>query len=487
MKNSLRFCFGMFLLTALPGLAHALDIGVSYVVYATPDKPYVEINLEVSAGTVMYRHVDSTHLQAGVEVLMLLKKGDQVTAFQKYILSSPVVRYPQALLDVKRFELPAGDYVLEVQVVDTNDSLNARTVTRNFQVAIPPTIYLTELQLLGGYKPDKSDNIFTKNGYFMEPLPFGFYDRIATNLAFYAEVYHADKSLSDSTYLVRYFLEQEKGNGIKTMISAGSQRKKTGPIAAILVQMDIRKVESGNYALTVELRSKTNVLLASRTLPFQRSNPLYQINENEITDDLVAQQFVQPLNEKTLRYALQAVGVLAKGDDSQTLKNILSGGDLKQMRFYLFRHFAREDPNNPEEAYNRYMQAAVAADNKFKSGFRYGFETERGRTFMRFGRPDDMIHIEDDPSAPPYEIWIYNSFPKTNQSTVKFLFYNPSLAGEDFILLHSTARGEINNPRWERVLYAKNAGEQYEGDNAQDATTMKANVNRHARQYFEDL
>jgi len=61
------------------------------------------------------------------------------------------------------------------------------------------------------------------------------------------------------------------------------------------------------------------------------------------------------------------------------------------------------------------------------------------------------------------------------------------LAGEDYITLHSTARGEINNPRWERVLYARNAGEQYDGDNTQDATTMQRNVNRNARVYFESF
>jgi hypothetical protein len=74
----------------------------------------------------------------------------------------------------------------------------------------------------------------------------------------------------------------------------------------------------------------------------------------------------------------------------------------------------------------------------------------------------------------------------TNQRNVKFLFYNPTLAGDDFVTLHSTARGEISNPRWERDLYARNAGEQYDGDNYQDATQMQRNVNRNARVYFED-
>lgn len=157
------------------------------------------------------------------------------------------------------------------------------------------------------------------------------------------------------------------------------------------------------------------------------------------------------------------------------------------MRFYVFRHFVRLDQNNPEAAFKSFIENANAVHARFQSGFRYGFETDRGRTYLRFGKPDDMVHVEDDPSAPPYEIWIYYNFPKTGQQNVKFLFYNPSLAGEDFILLHSTARGEIRNPKWERVLYSRNAADQEEGDNYNDATNVQRNLGRNARVYFEDF
>jgi GWxTD domain-containing protein len=175
------------------------------------------------------------------------------------------------------------------------------------------------------------------------------------------------------------------------------------------------------------------------------------------------------------------------GKDPEELKNILFANNMEDMRYFLFRYFVRMDANNPEMAWRAYMETANAVDKKFTSGFRYGFETDRGRTFMKYGKPDDLIHVEDDPSAPPYEIWVYYNFPKTNQRNVKFLFYNPTLAGDDFITLHSTARGEINNPKWETKLYKRNAGNEFAGDNDFDATQMKSNVNRNARVYFEDF
>ncbi|MCW5921047.1 MAG: GWxTD domain-containing protein [Saprospiraceae bacterium] len=468
-------------------LAHALDAGVSYAVYATPEKPYLEINIEIAAASVMYRHVDSVMLQAGVEVLILVKQGDETVKFDKYVLNSPLVDFPQALLDVKRMSLPNGDYLLEISFVDVNDPENKALFKRPLKVAVGTQIHLSEVQLLRSFRRDDTDNPFTKNGFFLEPLPFLFYDQGAKLLAFYAEIYHSNKDIQDPAYLVRYFIEQEKGNDVTNLISIGHQRKKPSPIDAVLVQMDISKLESGNYFLTVEVRNAANELLATRKVAFQRSNPLLELPEKELTEEFVHQQFVQHLDEAALRYGLRAVSAYAIGEEPEMLKNILQGGDLSKMRFYLFRHFMREDPNNPEQAYKKFLELAAAVDKKFRSGFRYGFETDRGRTFLRFGRPDDLVTVENEPGAVPYEIWVYYKFPKTQQNNVKFLFYNPSLAGEDYLLLHSTARGEISNPRWERVLYSRNSTEYVEDGNYHDATGTQRNLGRNARQYFQDF
>ena len=59
------------------------------------------------------------------------------------------------------------------------------------------------------------------------------------------------------------------------------------------------------------------------------------------------------------------------GDKSESLKEILKTKDLKEMRFFLFRHFVEQDANNPEEAYYKYIAVANAAQKKFASGFRW--------------------------------------------------------------------------------------------------------------------
>ena len=92
--------------------------------------------------------------------------------------------------------------------------------------------------------------------------------------------------------------------------------------------------------------------------------------------------------------------------------------------------------------------------------------------------------MPDEPSAPPYEIWIYNFLVETNQTGVKFLFYNEELAPNEFRLLHSTCRGELQNPRWEVELYKSDRLAPI--GNVVDANTVQDGFNRNARRYFSD-
>ena len=144
-------------------------------------------------------------------------------------------------------------------------------------------------------------------------------------------------TVSDESYLVRYFIEQELGNGATNLISIGSQQKKTAAVSALLVPIDIGKLKSGNSSLTVELRNATNELLSKRKVYFQRSNPFVEIQETELTESMVEKQFVSNLNEENLRYSLRAISALLEGDDTEALKSILKGSDLKSMRYFLFQ------------------------------------------------------------------------------------------------------------------------------------------------------
>ena len=129
---------------------------------------------------------------------------------------------------------------------------------------------------------------------------------------------------------------------------------------------------------------------------------------------------------------------------------------------------------------------ARAVDQTFRSGFRKGIETDRGYIYLKYGQPNDVIKEYNEPDAFPYEIWSYNGLKVKGQTNVKFLFYNPSKASQDFLLLHSTCYGETQNPRWEIELYRSVSSTQMEGSDYRNGTRMQDNGFRNARRYFEN-
>jgi len=131
------------------------------------------------------------------------------------------------------------------------------------------------------------------------------------------------------------------------------------------------------------------------------------------------------------------------------------------------------------------MEIAKAVDKTYQRNVGFGFESDRGYIFLKYGKPNNIVSVEDEPTAPPYEIWIYNYLEETKQTDVKFLFYNKTLAANDMQLLHSTVRGEYSNPRWELELYGNDPNTA--SINQIDGRNASPGFNRRAREYFTDF
>ncbi|KAA3636927.1 MAG: hypothetical protein DWQ02_07510, partial [Bacteroidetes bacterium] len=265
-----------------------------------------------------------------------------------------------------------------------------------------------------------------------------------------------------------------------------NMRKQPADILPVLMQLDISNLRSGEYTLKVEVRDRNKGLLSQRSVEFLRSNPFLDAKEILLEEVNLKQEFVAELTNEQLRYSLLAMTPILPQNDVEVVNLMLKEENFDAQRMYLFSFWAKQDPISPKTAYGDYINVAAAVDKTFRSGFRYGFETDRGYFFLKYGRPNDIVRVETEQSAPPYEIWSYYEFPKTGQRNVHFLFYNPSLAAEDFVILHSTAIGEFNNPNWERDLY-RDAPNEIEGTDYFGDTGVQDNFNRRAKRILEDF
>lgn len=473
------FLFGVAAAQGLQGTAELYR-------FQANDKPFVEVFFYVLGSTVTQQEVDTGQYRGAVELLYFIERADgEVVAGDKYNLLSPASEAPVDFMDIKRIGIGPGDYHLVVEYRDRADTANALEIKTPFTIPGLESGYSqSDIQLVSAYgKKEAGAENFEKNSVFIQPLPYAFYHQGYDKLTFYNELYHTNQILQKDFYISYHVSTFD--NPQEHLLTA---HKKLSPaeVNPLLIDLDISNLSSGDYLLQVEVHKPDKELISQREVRFTRSNPQADQEYSEKWQLDARASFAQSLSIDQLDYSLRALQPIISSSENEVLNYLLKKGEDKNKRFFLHRIWYGRNPEDPFAAYSKYMDVASWVDKKFAAAFGYGFEMDRGHIYLKYGQPDDIVGVEDEPSAPPYEIWIYYDFPKTNQSNVKFLFYNPSLAGNDYRLLHSTAVGELNNPRWEVQLYGDVPNEVM-GDNHLDATSVQDNFHRNARYYFNDF
>lgn len=464
----------------------ALDASITHACYKSAQGNYIEFNIYVLGRSVEWAQLDSIDSQARIELGIFFKQKGQVVQFDKYAMNSPKSIDPINFEDMHRYAIANGIYDLEVTLKDMNKDekpiVYKSTVIVDYDNEL---LRQSDIMLLGYIKPDSTEGAtHVKYGYFMEALPFNFYDSRHSNLIFYSEIYNADKGIGED-FIVSYSIQKLFAQANEKPLLIASKRKKAEPHIVNILQMDISGLESGNYRFVVSVRNRANELLNEKEVMFQRSNPNMEPKADTISADALSSEFVGKMEEKELRYTLKSILMKVPEDDVAIVNQMVKNKDLSAQRMYIFKYFSKISPTLPEQAHDEYSVIAKAVDKMFNNGFGYGFETDRGRVYLKYGRPDDIITVENEMNAPPYEIWSYNKIDKTQQTNVKFLFYNPNLMVNGYRQLHSTCRGETNNPRWVTELY-KNVPNEQTGSLIDGNGGVQKNFNRRAQELMND-
>ena len=464
----------------------AVEASVSHACFkGTPDN-FIEFNIYIIGQSVKWNQVDTTDSQANVEVSILFKQGGKIVQFDKYAIKSPKALDPINFVDVKRYGLKNGVYDIEVQFKDLNKAGNESVYRSNIIVDFDNiNLRQSDIQLLSFYEADSlNQREGSKNGIFMEALPFSFYDRNFTNLIFYNEMYNTDQNIPED-FLVTYSVVRVTGGQNEKPAIVTHRRKKPAALITNLLSFDITQLESGNYLFIVTIRNKNNDLISEKQTFFQRSNPSFN-RLDTISTEAIKEEFVTKMEEKDLRYSIRAIMMLIPDEDVAIMNEMLKSKNLETQRLYLFKYWAKKSAMLPEQAHDEYMMTARSVDRIYGNGMGFGFDTDRGRLFMKYGRPTDVITVENEIDAPPYEIWVYDKIEKNQQTNVKFIFYNPLLVANGYRLLHSTCRGEIQNPRWKSDLYRNAPDASKTGSYIDGTGNVNRGFNRRAEQLFND-
>lgn len=438
-----------------------LEVYFMYSTFNSPDGPYIETYLSTIGNTAVFAKNENGKFQSQVEITMIFKKADSVVAINKYNLSSPEITDTSGakpnFIDLQRVSLENGIYNYSMIIKDLNSENKGYEFNDIIRIDFNPTsLQFSGIQLIESITPAKTESMLTKNGFDLLPYISNFYPSNMNKLSFYTEIYNSDKTINDD-FIVRYYIENFQTN---SEIESCSRFKKlsSSSIVPLSGDINIETLKSGNYNLVVEIKNRDNESLLKSKYFFQRSNPKAGSEENLealIQDMDIATSFAGDMTSKdSLAEYISCLRPIADQNEQNFIDYQIESSSIETLQNYFMQFWLSRNNVNPGEIWRQYKEQVDFVDKFYRTQINRGYESDRGRVYLKYGAPNDIYVSKHEPSAYPYEIWHY--YRVLDENNKKFIFYNPNIAGKEYVLLHSDLTGEVKTPNWERVLSKRN-------------------------------
>lgn len=470
------------LLLSYGSFAGNLKAYFTYCTFNSPaDGPYIETYLNVVGGSAIYGKTDQNTFQGEIEITYIFKQGDEIIKFKKYNLLSPEIEDSLSLrvnfMDQQRIPLPNGNYEFDISIRDLNSNDPPFKSTQPLTVNYPANkVSISDIQLIEATKKSTEKNILSKSGLDIIPYTSDFYSEDFEKIAFYCEIYNINKSIGDETdYLISYFIESYEGLQVVGNYK-GFIREKAKIASSILKTFNIKELPSGNYNLVIEARDKNNTLLINRKIFFQRSNP--SVSPLLMTNDF-QKTFVSKMSKSELLEHIKSTEPIANNIETDFARNQLNVDDDELLRQYFFNFWSKRNETDPEGAWKNYYEEVKKVNELFSTVIKKGYTTDRGRIFLKHGKPNTRSEFPSEPNAYPYEIWHYHKI--DNFSNKRFVFYSRDLSTNEYPLIHSDMPGYTNNPQWKIQLHRR-TNQPFE----QDAGEQDPHYGGRASDYFNN-
>ena len=442
---------------------------LSTTVYDAPGlTPYIENALAFECRSAVYKQFEPGKFKATVEITTAFRPtGDSLICnFSKIALDSPVVtdtsNLDGAFIDQQRFSLPNGEYEMEISVVDLNaekaiPSRDKVTVEVDFPDAAPA---ISDILFFDEYVKAGAKSTCSKSGYDFLPRVYPFYGSTDDKLKFYVELYNSNLLYSEGKFMVNYYIETSESSS-RMQDYYYAKRFDVSKVNIMLNTIDISDLPSGNYYLVVEMRDRSNSLICSSSAFFQKSNPGVGYQMADLSGVNVNNTFVSTItNIDTLRKYVSYLDPICTETERNYCTGLLKTSDATTMQQFLYNFWCQRSPLNPKAGFDDYLSAVKRVNMSFKTTSTPGYRSDRGYVFLKYGQPDKIIEVPNEPGAYPYEIWHY--YVVANQRNKRFVFMSKDSSTNDYHLIHSDVVGEVSNRRWQLEIYSRIYGVDYD-------------------------
>jgi len=438
----------------------------NYAIFYAPGKgSYIETYLSVTGSSVIFKKQKPKY-QGKVHVeISFLQDGKPVTANAYNLLSPEILdtlNKPN-FIDLQRYVLKPGTYQAEIKISDANNPKEEPTKGKLTIVIAEQndSLKISDIELAESVTKSVQPSVVTKSGYDIVPYPLTHFPEKVNKLNFYVEAYNTLKQLgADSKFLFTYYIEAAEMKEIITGFHTFAKHK-SEEVVPLIGQFDITKLATGNYNLVIEIRNSNNELKVQKKLAFTRAAPHVEIALSNLKSVDTTGTFISHVtNPDTLVEYIACLWPISSTSERDWQSNQMGSNNVKLMQQYIYAFWLNRNPKNPEAAWKVYHEEVKKVNKIYPCGGQPGYMSDRGRVYLQYGAPGAAQQVPSEPDSYPYEIWQYyriqNPSTGSYQTNKKFVFYNPTLDGKCFTLLHSDARGEIRDDRWQIKLKQRN-------------------------------
>lgn len=420
--------------------------------YAPDFGNYIEVYMQFVSYSVAFKN-EGRGLRAKVLISVDISDSSHTVFSDRYVLESPeaIDSIQDDFYEVIRVPLNPGKYAMKLNLMDVNkESSEISGVISILVEDLAKDTKISDVLVAEYAYPTEEQNNFTKSGYHIIPMLSSFYATDSKNIPLYLELYGTE-AIPDSTYHFSYRIINTKDASEIPGFTKSSTLTRS-KVVPVFESVNIEELSSGSYQIECRVSSNDNEILAIQTYDFERSNENNSMftMENMMLDPA----FQASIPEDSVFYFLECLIPISKPAEIRNIIETLKEKDIKNARKHIQGFWSLTAPTNAYESWLKYKSQVVFVQKIYGNNFQEGFETDRGRVYLKYGAPSQINARESSPSEYPYEIWTYNKI--GIYSNKRFVFYNPDLVNNAYRLLHSDMIGELKNPAWPQILAKRN-------------------------------
>ncbi len=354
------------------------------------------------------------------------------------------------LVGVLKFVIPEGVYECTFTGANYTDTLNAKSYSERIKVnpILDNNFSLSNLELASRILPESNnkESIFYKNTYEIIPAPNLLFGENQPVLFYYIEIYNLNNATERSPLALMTQVYDNRG---KLFIRRRTDINHTENSRVEVGSIKVNNLATGSYTLSVALIDSLQKYGIASSKKFFIYNPGIKQDTIWAADNKTINTQFFALSEEELDDIFSKSEYIASNEEINQYES-LSGAHAKSEFLYSFWDKRDKDPSTPRNEYfEDFMRRIDYANKNFSNIKIQGWMTDRGRVYITYGPPSEIDRYPNVGNTKPYEIWLYNDI----EGGVQFIF-GDLIGLSNYQLLHSTKRGEINDPNWERRIRA---------------------------------